>query len=231
MSDLLVIVPSRGRPGNARRLSKAFAQTCTAGTRLVFVVDDDDPTAGDYPSDGCEIRSGGPWQPMVPKLNAAAVALAGEAFALAFMGDDHLPRTPGWDALMLDALHELGTGVVYGDDLLQRERLCTAWAMTSDIVRALGAMVPAPVGHMYCDNAVMALARSAECLRYLPDVVIEHMHPIAGKAAPDEGYVRVNRPEQYRRDEAIFGGWLARDMAVDAAKVRALLASRPEGGL
>ena len=120
------------------------------------------------------------------------------------MGDDHRPRTDGWDTKMLAALRELGTGVVYGDDLLQGERLCTSWAMTSDIVRALGRMVPAPVEHMFCDNAVMDLAKAAKCLRYLPDVVIEHLHPLAGKADWDPGYWRVNRPTSTERDGAII---------------------------
>ena len=225
MADLLVIVPSRGRPANAVRLAEAFAATCTADTRLMFAIDDDDPARDRYPvypEYGYECLFCGPWQPMVPKLNLVAGSQPRKWFALGFMGDDHLPRTHGWDSLMLDALREMGTGVVYGDDLLQRERLCTAWAMTSDIVRALGRMVPAPVDHMYCDNSVMELARSAGCLRYLPDVVIEHMHPIAGKAEADEGYVRVNRPEQYALDEAVFRTWMADGLAADAAKVRAL---------
>lgn len=222
MRDLLVIVPSRGRPTNAVRLAGAFDDTCIANTVLTFAIDQDDPTCVGYAAVE-RARFCGPWQPMVSKLNAVAAHLAGEAFALAFMGDDHLPRTHGWDSLMLDALRELGTGVVYGDDLLQGERLCSSWAMTSDIVQALDRMVPAPVDHMYCDNAVMELARAAGCLKYLPDVVIEHMHPLAGKAEADDGYRRVNSPQQYARDEARFRTWMADGLAADAAKVRALL--------
>ncbi len=223
MADLLVIVPSRGRPANAVRLAEAFAETCTADTRLWFAVDDDDSTVERYTT-GDKLWNCGPWRPMVSKLNGVAAYLANDyaPFALAFMGDDHLPRTNGWDSLMLAALREMGTGVVYGDDLLQRERLCTAWAMTSDIVRALGRMVPAPVDHMYCDNSVMELARAAGCLRYLPDVVIEHMHPLAGKAESDEGYVRVNSPQRFAIDEARFRTWMVDGLPADAAKVRAL---------
>lgn len=228
MPDLVVVVPTRGRPSNARGLAQAFASMCTADTRLILAVDNDDPTLPDYSDIPrqfplVEMRMCGPWQPMVPKLDEVAAAVAAEEpFAVAFMGDDHKPRTPGWDSAMLVALHELGTGVVYGDDLLQRERLCTAWAMTSDIVRALGRMVPAPVEHMYCDNAVMELARAAGCLRYLPGVVIEHMHPLARKADWDPGYARVNRAEQFQIDEQVWRTYLAGPFVSDVEKVRAL---------
>ena len=221
MADLVAVVPSRGRPGNARGLAQAFAETCTGDTRLVFAVDDDDPTLPDY-DDLPPLTRCGPWEPMVPKLNkvTASVACGADApFAVAFMGDDHRPRTKGWDAAMLAVLREMGTGVVYGDDRLQGENLCTAWAMTSDIIRTLGRMVPAPVEHMFCDNAVMDLAKAAKCLRYLPDVVVEHCHPLAGKADWDPGYWRVNRPEQYQRDGAVYETYLSLQLADDVADV------------
>ena len=43
MADLVVVVPSRGRPARARALVEAFEATCTADTELVFAVDEDDP--------------------------------------------------------------------------------------------------------------------------------------------------------------------------------------------
>jgi hypothetical protein len=230
MPDLAVIVPTRGRPESLPRIVDAWSTTGGFDSAdLILVADDDDPSVGAYEDAWHQAQFAGDmiraarWEPLVPKLNRAVGFFAHEYFALAFAGDDHLPRTPGWAKTMVDALREMGTGVVYGDDLLQRERLCTSWAMTSDIVRALGRMVPAPVEHMYCDNAVMDLARLAGCLRYLPDVVIEHMHPVVGKAPMDAGYERVNRPEQYRSDELAYGGWLRRGRAADVATVKALM--------
>jgi hypothetical protein len=227
MNDLIAVVPSRGRPDNARMLAEAFASLCTAGTQLVFAVDDDDPTLPGYTEllrdfSFTEVVNRGPWQPMVPKLNGIASEAARLAFAVAFMGDDHRPRIHGWDTAIIAALRDLGTGIVYGDDLLQRERLCTAWAMTSDIVRTLGRMVPAPVEHMYCDNSVMDLGNLSGCLRYLPDVVVEHCHPLAGKAEWDIGYARVNRAEQFYRDKAAYQQWADSGRDADVAAVKAL---------
>jgi hypothetical protein len=54
--------------------------------------------------------------------------------------------------------------------------------------------------HLYIDNYWLELAGAAGCLTYLPDVVIEHMHPAYGKAEWDESYRRVNSPEMYGAD-------------------------------
>lgn len=229
MADFLVIVPSRGRPESVARVVEAWHATGAFGSAdLLFAIDGDDPYSGAYlasvPSGTAGLVALPQWKPMVRKLNEVAVERVNEYFALGFAGDDHLPRTPGWAGRYVDALYELGTGIVYGDDLIQREQLPTQWAMTADIVRALGRMVPADVEHLYCDNAVADLGRCAGCLRYLPDVVVEHVHPIAGKAPMDLGYVRVNRPEQYRRDGAAYQRWVAEQLETDAATVRALRA-------
>jgi hypothetical protein len=138
------------------------------------------------------------------------------------MGDDHRPRTRGWDAAYLEALHDLGTGIVYGDDLLQGANLPTQCAMTSNIVQALGCMAPATLRHMYVDNAWRALGEAAGCLRYLPEVVVEHLHPVAGKAEWDDNYRRVNAPEMYGHDADAFGEYLRGQFAEHVAKVQRL---------
>lgn len=230
MADLVVIVPSRGRPDAARELAASFAETCTADTLLVLAVDADDETAPDYhDAGGRRVITVTPAPSnMVITLNHVAKAYAGispkiRPFALAFMGDDHRPRTVGWDAMYLETLRELGTGLVYGDDLYQGEGVPTQVAMTSDIVRALGYMAPPQLVHLFVDNFWLSLGRLARCIRYRPDVVIEHMHPVAGKAGWDEGHKRVNTPEYYARDEATWRAYIdAGHLAADVAKVEAL---------
>lgn len=228
--ELLVIVPSRGRPQNLPRMVDAWRDTGAFGrAALLFAVDADDPEIGAY-RDAHRAAAFLPvgmyvaarWEPMVTKLNHVAFQHSQGPFALGFAGDDHVPRTPGWAARYLDELHALRTGIVYGDDGMQGEALPTQWAMTADIVRALGRMVPADVEHLYCDNAIQELGLKADCLRYLPDVLIEHMHPMAGKAASDHGYARVNHPEQYGRDQKAFLEWTTGLMGIQVAAVRAL---------
>lgn len=226
MSDLIVIVPSRGRPAAARALVETFRNTCSANVFLAFAVDQDDPERVEYETVGDGKTSGvlfTPSQNMGEALNAVALLfLSQEPFAIAFMGDDHCPRTYGWDTEYLKALRELGTGIVYGNDLLQGENLPTQVAMTSDIIRALGYMAPPALVHLYLDNFWKVLGNGAECLRYLPDVIVEHRHPLVGKAEWDEGYQRVNAPAVYEHDKTVFEEWLRTSMVSDVAKVRAL---------
>lgn len=231
MADLLVIVPSRGRPESAARVAEAWRATGAIDVaHLLWVVDADDPAidgyrqavpaaAGSAPVSRYEVPE---WMPMVAKLDLAAVNASDRYFALAFMGDDHVPRSVGWAGRYLAELRALGTGIVYGDDGIQGPNLPTQWAMTSDIVRALARMVPADVEHLYCDNAIRDLGAAAGCLRYLPDVLIEHMHPVAGKTAWDRQYERVNSCGQYARDRAAYQQWRANQMADDVAAIRAL---------
>lgn len=231
MADLLIIVPSRGRPGSVARVVDAWRATGALDVaHLVWVVDADDPAIDGYrqavpdePGTAPVARYEVPrWMPMVRKLDLVAADARETYWSIGFAGDDHVPRTPGWAARYVEELRRLGTGIVYGDDGYQGKRLPTQWAMTSDIVRALGRMVPAPVEHLYCDNAVADLGRAAGCLVYLPDVVIEHRHPLVGAAPWDEQYRRVNSSEQYARDRAAYERWRAEQMGADVDAVRQL---------
>ena len=237
-----MIVPSKGRPQSLEIVAEAWYKTgaFADGAGLVFAVDDDDPTwpqyraaldrlaAADSGPRIINLMNAGPWQPMVHKLDRAAAMFAPRVPALAFMGDDHRPRSGGWAGRYVEALRELGTGIVYGNDLVQGEKLPTQWAMTTDIVTVLGRMVPAPVEHLYCDNSILDLGRAANCIRYLPDVRIEHCHPVAGRGAWDAGYERVNSRAQYAADHARYMAWRADGLEADADKVRALRAARQQ---
>lgn len=224
--ELVVIVPSRGRPEQAAQLQFAFGETCTAATQLVFALDDTDPTLYGYRKFAMAYDVG-PSTTMNEALQRAAAhnVATRRPFAVGFMGDDHRPRTVGWDSAYLAALRELGAGLVYGNDLLQGERLPTQVAMTADIVRALGRMAPTELRHLYLDDYWLALGRTAQAIRYLPDVIVEHVHPAAGKTAWTDQYRKVNDTAMYEHDQAALGAYIDRgDLARDVASVRALRA-------
>lgn len=229
MAALLVIVPSRGRPQNIAALWEAWQATATSGARLLVAADDDDPTLDGY-RQVCADRSielvAGPRLRMCGTLNRIAVERAPHHFALGFMGDDHRPSTPAWNDRYLAELHDLGTGFVYGDDLLAGERLPTQVAMTSDIVQALGAMVPAPVRHLFADNMWIDLGHAIDRIRYLPDVIVEHLHPLVQKAPSDRGYEEVNAPEASEADRRVYAYWYEHQMPADVEKLRALIGVR-----
>lgn len=221
MQSLTVVVPSRGRPNNIARLLRAVAETAAANTMIHVIVDVDDPAADDYvmlpeaPYWELTIQSG--HRGLGAILNAYAVREAHYASVVGFMGDDHLPRTNGWDRRILEALDD-APGVAYGDDRIQGEALPTAAFISAPLIRALGHFSPPGLTHMYLDNFWMHLGRATQ-LVYLPDVVIEHLHPLAGTAPMDAGYERANT--NYGTDGAAWNAYLADQWARDLDRLRA----------
>jgi len=225
-AELIVVVPTRSRPHNVAPVVEAWRQTgaFADGAEIVFVIDNDDPAIEAYGTALGEVDAGpspgrqpvswiaaAAWAPLVPKLDTAAnyLRVTQRPYALGFMGDDHRPRTPGWVAEYLGELRAAGTGIVSCPDGYRPDDLPTQWAMTADIIEALGGrMVPAPVEHLYCDDAIRDLAVAADCYRFRLDLLVDHLNPYAGKRAPlDEQYARVNAPEQFARDRPVYRRW------------------------
>lgn len=213
---LAVIVPTRGRPENAARLAEAFRETDALNALPVFVADWDDPELPGYKALLDEGKISRLMIPTAAKcgagmcaaLNYAARRYAELYEAVGFMGDDHLPRTAGWDDRILDALDDTLPKIVYGNDLLQGPNLPTAVFMPSRVIRATEFMAPPVMRHLYLDNYWKALGEHLGGLTYLNDVIIEHLHPIAGKAEWDERYRVVNSGERDQGDRRAWEEYL-----------------------
>jgi hypothetical protein len=146
---------------------------------------------------------------MAYPINKAANAIVKENKYqyFAFLGDDHRPRTAGWDGILIQAMQRRPS-MAYSNDLLQGERLPTMITMTSDIVAALNGMVPPKMKHLYLDNFWKKLGQDLGALTYLDHVIVEHMHPVAGKAEWDEGYKEVNATEIYAFDALAYQNYI-----------------------
>lgn len=228
MAELTVICPTMGRPKNARRLALAFRETCTADTRLVFAVNDNDTQLSRYYAVLNGIGSVMTVTPgrrgMCDALNFAYENLEHElGFAVGFMGDDHLPRSTAWDSQLLEALHA-GSLFAYGNDLLQGEAMATEWVQQTRAARALGFMVPPGFQHLCVDLVVRDWGRALGSITYLEETVVEHLHPLAGKAVDDNHYKAVNSSAVANHDAAEYHRYNdSGDFAADVEKLRALL--------
>lgn len=204
--QMVVIVPSRERPHNVARLVKAWIET-GAEAHLQIGVDDDENVDA-YCEALVDLGQGGvtvlPRTGMTGTLNEIAVEVADHYRYVGFMGDDHLPRTMHWDSRIMTRLSEGPCRIVYGNDLMQGPLLPTAVFMDSRIIRALGYMAPPALRHLFLDNTWRDWGNALGTLTYLPDVIIEHMHPQAGKAENDEGYGRVNAADIWDHDEKAY---------------------------
>lgn len=208
-----------------------FDMTTTANTKVVFVVDEDDLNLPRY-----KAKNAGRWEifvapttrrGMVGALNAAFRSYRDRGllgFAIGFQGDDHRPRSIGWDADYIDQLQDLGTGFVYGNDLYQGQVMPTQIAFTTDIALAVGYMSPPELDHLCVDVVWREWGNAVGKLRYLPDVVVEHMHPLAGKAKNDKEYKAVNSNLMARHDGDAYNGYMDNGrFAEDVGRIRMML--------
>jgi GT2 family glycosyltransferase len=211
-----IIVPSRHRPHNIKELQQSLIDTETM-SRLFVVVDEDDETLEQYLSLENNFtkvltfergRKG-----MADPLNNAARLLVTvkDWQYFIFLGDDNRPRTLQWDKVWRTNLDELGTGLVYGDDLFHGEGLPTAVGMTRSIVEELNGMIPDGFAHLYLDNFWLRLGQDLNAIRYLPETVIEHLHPVTGKSEWDDSYLETNSIKSYNADSQMFDTYIASD--------------------
>lgn len=228
---MLVIVPSRGRPDNITSLIESWRDT-RSYAELLIVVDDDDETLESYRAALVDAPNWvrfavTPRKRLGPTLNDFATFYADNYDIIGFMGDDHRPRTYGWDQRLAASIATLGgVGLAYGNDLIQGVNLPTAVWMSSCIIETLGYMVPPGMIHLYLDDFWKALGMRLQRLAYINDVIIEHMHPVAGKAAWDERYAEVNSGEMYENDGRLFRRYLEEQLQSDADKIVARCVTR-----
>lgn len=228
-----VLIPSRGRPENIKRFMRAVEET-EANVDVYVGIDADDSKSEDYWYASLQhlqlyVNESEERQRFGPTLNRLVDFILSETLSdenyqyIMWCGDDHVPRSKGWDKAYADKLDELKTGIVYGNDLVMGENIATQLCMTRNIPEALGYAVPEGFTHLYIDNYFMELGKSVDKLVYIPEVIVQHMHPCAGTAQEDLTYREANSQENWTNDKIRFEKYLAEELSRDTEKLRKLL--------
>jgi len=212
--DVLVIVPTRGRPDASVEFHKEFLAKSMISD-LMFAIDEDD--ADSYSRIEGVLYEVNPRMGMNGTLNYVATKYADKYKYIAFMGDDHRVRTFGWDIVMTEKMGSLG--VAYGNDLIQGQALPTAVLMSSNIIKAIGYMAPPKQKHMYLDNFWLDLGTRLNAIHYLEDVIIEHLHFSVGKSDMDSSYQETNDSAIYNADKVAYDEYLSTQMDIDLDKI------------
>jgi len=160
-----------------------------------FCVAIDDDQSDLYPRLDDVIYEVNPRLRMNGTLNLVANKYADKYKTIYFLGDDHLVKTKSWDRHLAEAINIKGYGLAYGNDLLQGKNLATAVMMSTNIIQTLG----------------------------FDDVIIEHLHPYAGKAEMDAGYADANSEEVGTADQKEFVRYLSEEFEDDLQKVMKLI--------
>lgn len=225
MNKTLLMVPSRNRPQNIERMCKGLIDT-DSNVDLYVGIDSDDDHVAAYKalSEQYAFRLRvGPRKRFGPMLNELGMPLVDEYKYLGWQGDDHLPITKNWDEIYRQELDKIGTGVVYGNDLVQGKNIATQLAFTSNIAKALGYIVPDGFIHLFIDNYFMVMAESIGKLVYLPEVVVQHLHYSAGSSQEDTTYKEANSPANWSNDRQRLEDYVKNELPRDKEKLERLI--------
>lgn len=219
-----ILVPSRGRPDQLARMIDSARATAAGPVEVVARLDDDDPALQQYEEKliGRASMIVGPRTVLSIYWNECWERAAGPVFHHA--GDDLIYRTDGWDRLVLDAFAACEDRIVfvYGRDGYQDERLGTHGFLHQRWTDAVGYFVPPHFSSDFNDVWITEVARKIGRARYLPEMFIEHMHPVAGKGEWDLTHRERLARHKQDRPQLLYRR-LAQKRERDARKLRAAM--------
>lgn len=227
IADLAVLVPSRGRPEQLARLIDAIHATAKGSVHILAGVDQDDPRLKDYQAmrgqlaEGDFIYTGDQRRNLVEWTNHLERLQRGLYRFFASLGDDMVPKTPGWDVKLTGAIEEEfgGTGIAY-PWTATRDDIPEAYVLSADLPAALGWMMLPSLQHFWNDNVWADIGAGAGCIRQLRGVVVEHLNVGLGRAAVDQ--TARDNGGKIAADQAAYQAWCRDGRAADIAKVKEL---------
>lgn len=225
MKQVIVVVPSRGRPERLEKMLQTYRGTKSErSTRLVVILNEDDPRLPVYEDLNMPeyVVVSQEFNTLTKKLNEAASWFWEQDVIIGYIADDNSFGTYGWDKTIAQTLEN--SGIAYGNDMYHGENLPTSVFITSDIVRALGWYANPFCEHLFLDDAWKTLGKILGRLYYLPDVIIEHLHPVVGKGAWDDTYALSNTQEKFAQDKEAFEIWREYKLKEDIELIRKGLA-------
>lgn len=218
-----LLVPTRGRPDNVRRLATSVRETATTSVELVFYVDDDDlPSFEVVNAVGDQVISG-PRVVLSEMWNRCAEIAHHDV--MMHCGDDIVFRTSAWDQRILDVFDQAPDKLilVHGRDGFQDARLATHGFYHRRWGDVLGYFMPPYFSSDYNDLWMTEIADMVGRRIYLEDVYTEHMHPVIGKAPLDLTHQeRLTRHQQDNVDQLYKD--LINERLADAEKLRQAIA-------
>ena len=182
-----ILIPTRERPEDFIIFAESWRNTTEGLSDVIVWIDEDDSSYEEIMKTYSEfIYEIGERNTSLTLLNKLAVKYQNKYDYLGFMEDDCNFNTFGWESIFIKKLVELGdNGIVWGNDLLNKDHIVGLPFMNSKIVRKLGFMSPPELKYIWCDYFWKRLGTELNSLHYFPDVIIEHRHYSTGKRNKD----------------------------------------------
>lgn len=222
-----VLVPTRNRPDNVRRLLTSAFNTADTEVEFVFYVDQDDPrreeTLSEIFREGAKVVYGGDERIVLSQMWNLCAEVAYYPIMM-HCGDDIVFRSAGWDTRVRDEFDACADKIlfVHGRDGYQDAKLGTHGFLHRNWVDAVGYFVPPYFSSDYNDLWLTEVADALGRRRYVPEIYTEHMHPVIGKGTWDQTHQE--RLVRHQRDDVgrIYAEH-AGERSGDVAKLRAFI--------
>jgi hypothetical protein len=158
-------------------------RTADGPVEILAYIDDDDPC--DYQTVGVRIVRG-PRITLSDCWNRLAEVADGEILGMG--ADDIRFRTSGWDSLISGVFDDFPDRIVFvhGRDGIHDEKLATHGFISRRWFETVGYFTWGGFPADYADTWLHELAGRIGRRVFVPSLLIEHLHPIAGKAEWDQ---------------------------------------------
>jgi len=135
------------------------------------------------------------------------------------VNDDHVFVTEGWDIKMMNAIDIKynGVSIAYG----KTESLPTATMHGAKLVHGLGYFFPPQYLHMLLDLWIIEIDAATKIMTYVPDVLVDHRHPVFKKAEWDATYQ--NGEDELKISGEIHKDWLANKKTENIKRIKELI--------
>lgn len=211
-ASVAVLVPMLGRPHRVAPLLESIDRATPESYRVLFVCTPGDMAVTEAIDSAGAERIEVPLEPRGDYARKINAGYRHAAEALLFLGADDLRFHPHWLERAVARLQNPAIGVVGTNDLSNRRVLAGKHATHSLVTRAYvdrfgtidepGKVLHEGYPHEYVDDEFIGTARRRRAFVFAADSIVEHLHPMVGKAPMDALYAQ--QAERMRLGQPLF---------------------------
>lgn len=216
---ILIIIPTKERLNDFVTFANSWVSTTEGKSDVLVLIDEDDTTYDNILSQYPFIYKKGKGGTVLELLNKHALENCKKYKYLSFIEDDCNFNTQGWETIFINKLNEIGDyGVVWGNDLINKDHLVGIPFLDSKIVEVLGYMSPPNIKFLWVDYFWKKVGEDLGTLHYFSDVIVEHRHYSTGKRQRDEISAKVD--SHGLADKGQYDNYIASTYQTDLNKLK-----------
>lgn len=204
MTKIALLVPTRSRPLQLKRMLDSVKRTATTDVNIYVYIATDDPLAEQYITDEAHVVKAQDY-PTVHKWNHLAELAQGwdenKLFMLA--ADDIIFESHGWDQALIDHYEKLDNKIHCYALQDSRDPDGTPHPVFSrEWIEVLGYFISPIFLHFYPDTWGVSIAKANGVFTHLKDYLLRHDKP-SDRGQPDETHLGIRRMGFHERDRYV----------------------------